>query len=621
MFLLTKKSLESTGCKEMKIFYRIKRIFRVLRLNYREIILFEVIYRILFAVCVVSVNTRLFSFAIKKTGYSYLTAKNLLGFLLHPWSFFISVFILLLLLLYILFEVCVLFAAFQASKYGERLKLRHIIFRGLKNLYGIVKRNECSCMILTVFFVLASGMLYLYPAVERVKATKDMMKNLKSVPSVFCGLRIGFYVLVLYQMPKFFTIPFVILEKKKWKEAKKYSSLFWKQHPWFVTISFFWIRFFIDAVSRLLLYIGTLLSAWMINSFVDKSIQLAMLLTVFDWLQVVAMVLESIGVSLFGMAFLMGNYYSCREEYRIRPEQVGYSEESMQLKSNRWTAKILAGVIGGVFLFFLYDVVSNGVYYAKKIFPEIQITAHRGSSKEAPENTMPAFELAILQMADYIELDVQKARDGTILVLHDKNFKRTTGINISPWNIDYKAVLSLDAGSYMGKEFIGTKVPTLEEVIQLCQGNTMLNIELKNNGHDDNLVEDVVSLIEKYHFENQCVLTSTSLIYLKQVKEQNPNLETGYILSTAYGSFYNNDAVDFFSVSSGLLNERIVEFIHESGHEVHAWTVNSKTELERMKLLGVDNVITDYPVLAREILYREEDTEGIMEYVRLMLDR
>ena len=77
----------------------------------------------------------------------------------------------------------------------------------------------------------------------------------------------------------------------------------------------------------------------------------------------------------------------------------------------------------------------------------------------------------------------------------------------------------------------------------------------------------------------------------------------------------------FFSVSSGLLNEKIVKLIHESGHEVHAWTVNSKTELERMKLLGVDNVITDYPVLAREILYREEDTEGIMEYVRLMLER
>lgn len=606
----------------MKILRVIKRVFRVLQFNYREIILFEFIYRILFAVCVVSLNTRLFSFAVKKAGYSYLTARNLLGFLLHPWSLLIVAFILFFLILYALLEVCVLFAAFQASECGERLKLRNLVLRGLKNLYQIIKRKEISCIALTIFFLAASGMFYLYPVIGRIKTIKDIMKNLENMPVVFYGLRIGFCLIVLYYMPQLFAIPFAILEKKNWKEAKNYSKMFWKKQPIFITGFLFLICILTDLLSKLILYLGALIAAWIIVSFVDKSIQLAMLLTIFDWLQIAAVVLGSIGVSLFSMAFLMGMFYQYREDYKIEPEQkISVEEEPNQLKNDRRTAKILAGMMGAFFVFFIYDVVSNGVYYAKKIFPEIQITAHRGSSKEAPENTMPAFELAIAQMADYIELDVQKTRDGTIIVLHDKNFKRTTGVNVSPWNIDYKAVLSLDAGSYMGKEFIGTKIPTLEEVMELCQGNTMLNIELKNNGHEDTLVEDVLALIEKYSFENQCVLTSTSLKYLKEVKELNPDLETGYILSSAYGSFYDNDAVDFFSVSSGLLNEKIVTQIHESGHEVHAWTVNSKTELERMKLLGVDNVITDYPVLAREILYREEDTEGIIECVRLMLNR
>ena len=606
----------------MEILRVIKRVFRVLQFNYREIILFELIYRILFAVCVVSINTRLFSFALKKAGYSYLTAKNLPGFLLYPWSLAVLGIVLLFLAVYTLFELCVLFAAFQASEYGERLKLRHLLVRGWKCFYSIINRNQFSCMALMIVWTLASGMFYLYPAAERIKAIKDIMKNLKNVPAAFFGLQIGFYLIVCYNIPKLFSIPFVILNKKDWKEAKQYSYQFWKKHPFFITGLFFFLCIFMIIVSRYLLYIGTLIAAWLINSFVDKSIQLAMVLTVFDWLQLAVMVLGSIGMSFFGIACLTGMYYYYREEYQLEPEPVLIQEAgNRQYKNKRWTAKILAGVIGGLILFFLLDVISNGVYYAKKIFPEIQITAHRGSSKEAPENTMPAFELAIAQMADYIELDVQETSDGEIIVLHDKSFKRTTGINLSPWNIDYKAVQSLDAGAYMGEEFIGTKIPTLEEVIQLCEDSTMLNIELKNNGHDDDLVEDVLALIEEYHFENQCVITSTSLMYLKQVKEQNPDLETGYILSTAYGSFYDNDAVDFFSVSSGLLNEKIVKLIHESGHEVHAWTVNSKTELERMKLLGVDNVITDYPVLAREILYREEDTEGIMEYVRLMLER
>lgn len=606
----------------MKILRVIKRVFRVLQFNYREIILFELIYRILFAVCVVSINTRLFSFALKQAGYSYLTAKNLLGFLLYPWSLVISGGILLFLAVYTLFELCVLFAAFQASEHGERLKLRHLIIRGWKYFYLLIVKSQFSCMALMIVWTLASGMFYLYPAAERIKAIKDIMKNLKNIPAAYYGLQIGFYLIVFYNIPKLFSIPFVILGRKSWKEAKEYSSRFWKKHPFFVTGSCFFLCIMIIILSKCLLYIGTLIAAWLINSFVDKSIQLAMVLTVFDWLQLVVMVFESIGMSFFGIAYLTGIYYYYREEYQVGLEPMLFrEEESRQLKNKRWTTKILVGIIGGFFIFFLYDVISNGVYYAKKIFPEIQITAHRGSSKEAPENTIPAFELAIAQMADYIELDVQKTRDGEIIVLHDKSFKRTTGINVSPWNIDYKAVLALDAGTYMGEPFIGTKIPTLEEVIRLCEDSTMLNIELKNNGHDEDLVEDVIHLIESYHFENQCVITSTSLMYLKQVKERNPNLETGYILSTAYGSFYDNDAVDFFSVSSGLLNEKIVKLIHESGHEVHAWTVNSKTELERMKLLGVDNVITDYPVLAREILYREEDTEGIMEYVRLMLER
>ena len=58
---------------------------------------------------------------------------------------------------------------------------------------------------------------------------------------------------------------------------------------------------------------------------------------------------------------------------------------------------------------------------------------------------------------------------------------------------------------------------------------------------------------------------------------------------------------------------------HESGKEIHAWTVNSKSEMERVKALGVDNIITDYPVRARELIYGEEATETLLGYLRLIL--
>ena len=119
--------------------------------------------------------------------------------------------------------------------------------------------------------------------------------------------------------------------------------------------------------------------------------------------------------------------------------------------------------------------------------------------------------------------------------------------------------------------------------------------------------------------EEQCVITSVKLGYLERVKEMAPELRTGYILAAAYGTYYDNEYIDFISIRSSFVGRKLVEAAHEKGKAVHVWTVNSKTEIEQMKLLGVDNIITDYPVRAREILYREEATETLMEYLKMML--
>ena len=115
-----------------------------------------------------------------------------------------------------------------------------------------------------------------------------------------------------------------------------------------------------------------------------------------------------------------------------------------------------------------------------------------------------------------------------------------------------------------------------------------------------------------------CVITSTSLDYLKQVKQQAPQVRTGYILSAAYGDFYSLEAIDFISIRASFVNRRLVEQAHAQGKAVHAWTVNSKGEMERLYRMGVDNMITDYPLLAREMIYREEATETLLEYLKMI---
>jgi glycerophosphoryl diester phosphodiesterase len=155
--------------------------------------------------------------------------------------------------------------------------------------------------------------------------------------------------------------------------------------------------------------------------------------------------------------------------------------------------------------------------------------------------------------------------------------------------------------------------------MKLCKGRININIEIKDLGRGSELPDKVFELIEKYQMKEQCVVTSVRLPYLTRIKELDPEIRTGYIISAAYGDYYSSDAIDFISLRSSFVSEKLVEAAHKKGKAVHAWTVNNKSEMERMKMLGVDNIITDYPVLAREIVYRKAATESLMEYLRLVL--
>ena len=263
---------------------------------------------------------------------------------------------------------------------------------------------------------------------------------------------------------------------------------------------------------------------------------------------------------------------------------------------------VLSIAVIGMNCYNLAKGVYKGTFVERDTLFGTYITSHRGLSSEAPENTIPAIELAIEKFSDYAEIDVQETKDGVVILLHDSSLKRTTGVKKSIWNVTYEELLTYDAGSWFGNEYIGTVIPTLEEVLEVCQNRIKLNIEIKINGHEQYLIEKVVDLLEEYNFIDQCVITSTSYSALARVKELNSDIKTGYIMSIAYGYFYNKEYADFFSVKSSFITESMVRTAHSLGKEVHAWTVNSTTEVERLKQIGVDNIITDNPVKVREII-------------------
>src|SRR5215210_3020763 len=141
--------------------------------------------------------------------------------------------------------------------------------------------------------------------------------------------------------------------------------------------------------------------------------------------------------------------------------------------------------------------------------PQPVIFAHRGASVHAPENTLSAFELALTQNADAIELDVKLSADGRSVVIHDSTVDRTTGSHGRVKDLSFAQLRALDAGGFFSEKYRREKIPSLEEVFETVGKRTFINVELTNYSTPrDALVETVCALVKKCGLQEHVMFSS-----------------------------------------------------------------------------------------------------------------
>lgn len=228
--------------------------------------------------------------------------------------------------------------------------------------------------------------------------------------------------------------------------------------------------------------------------------------------------------------------------------------------------------------------------------PLVRVTAHRGHSLAAPENTLSAVRKAIESGADYVEIDVQRTADGTVVLLHDRDLKRVAGVSRSLRELTLDEVQKLDVGSFFSPSFAGEQVPTLADVIQLSRGRAKLNIELKYYGPDPQLAGEVERIVREQDFESDSLVTSFNSDALSDLRRRNPRIRTGLTIAHALGDVSRLDG-EVLSVRADWLSDDVLRSAHRAGKEVHVWTVNDDRQMTRLMKRGVDNIITDDPDL------------------------
>ncbi|MEU6531105.1 glycerophosphodiester phosphodiesterase family protein [Streptomyces sp. NPDC046928] len=285
----------------------------------------------------------------------------------------------------------------------------------------------------------------------------------------------------------------------------------------------------------------------------------------------------------------------------------------------RAVAATTAALLGTAALLFPAPAAGAGVRAERPT-----VIAHRGASSYAPENTLAAVDAAAGLGVEWVENDVQRTKDGELVVIHDDNLKRTTDVEEvfpgrSPWKVkDFTAaeIARLDAGGWFGPEFAGARVPTLRQFVDRVESHGQkLLLEIKNPelypGIEQQILKtlDDEGWLDASHLAGRLIVQSFSADSVRAVHELRPTVKTGLLGTPSvadlsrYAVFADQINPSYTTVSPGYVSS-VHEFDgpHGGPLEVFTWTVNDADTARQVAGYGVDGIITNSPDVVRDAL-------------------
>ena len=235
-----------------------------------------------------------------------------------------------------------------------------------------------------------------------------------------------------------------------------------------------------------------------------------------------------------------------------------------------------------------------------------KIFAHRVASAYAPENTLPAFELAERQGADGIELDVQLTKDGEVAVIHDEKIDRTGTGEGFVRDFTLAELKSLSFHNQM-EEYRGVKIPTLREVLELVKpGNMAVNIELKTGIFwYPGIEEKTMEIVRQVGMKERVIYSSFNHCSIQKVRSLDAQAETAYLFSDVILDVENYAAATgidgLHPAVYHLYMSDFLERYQKSGLKVRVWTVNKEEDMKKIMEAGLEAVITNYPDIALKV--------------------
>jgi len=234
---------------------------------------------------------------------------------------------------------------------------------------------------------------------------------------------------------------------------------------------------------------------------------------------------------------------------------------------------------------------------------------------------MPAFIKAFEMGTDLIELDITLSKDNIPVVFHDVTLEKKTNGNGRVGNFTLEDLKKLDAGSWFGNEFIGTTIPTLEEVLQWAAGKISLNIEIKPEAvgasYSPGIEEFTVEMVKTYRMEKHVIFSSFSYLCIERLKKIAPEIPAGLLYDRkSSGRVSPLDLVHLYNADSFNCRWRELKRgwrreLQEQNIPIFIYTVNSAFWMRRLIRHGISGIFTDRPDLLRRVILDMKETHEL----------
>ena len=235
----------------------------------------------------------------------------------------------------------------------------------------------------------------------------------------------------------------------------------------------------------------------------------------------------------------------------------------------------------------------------------MEIIGHRGSPDDAPENTLAAVRLAWKRGADAVEVDVRLTRDGELVVLHDGDTRRTTGVPGVPEHMTLRELRSLEAGGWKDLRFAGEKIPTLEEVLTTGGERRRFFIEIKRGPEVVQALRRTLAAAQLT--ERQAVIIAFDLATIRAAKEALPQFGSlwlrGHDGTEDRDHSVHLDAVIQTATDAGLdglnlartwpIDAAFAQKVKSAGLSLSVWTVDDPIMARQLHDAGVDGLTTN----------------------------